>query len=230
MKTVSIASTSMPVSPTPSPPGVTSPSRRFVSGTRPPIGVKLSWNTFTDPFDEPVVAPAHVPEAEGPKRTSLPSMLPPGWVALTVCVTPTRFSCGLPCDSKPTATPIETVISKNIDPKITQPNRLLFTRTPSAYVAANGIMMRKNISIMFVKPFGLSNGCAEFVLKKPPPFVPSCLIAIWLAAGPPGIVCVPPATVVTVCRRVEVLDHALAHEHDARRRTRSGGGCAGSCG
>ena len=82
-------------------------------------------------------------------------------------------------------------------PKITQPNFLFFTMTPSAYVAANGIMMRNHISIMFVKPLGLSNGCAEFVLKKPPPFVPSCLIAIWLAAGPPGIVCVAPATVVT---------------------------------
>ena len=83
MNTVSTASTSMPVSPTPSPPGVTSPSRRFVSGTSPPIGVKLSWKAFTEPFDEPVVAPAHVPEAVGPKRTSLPSMLPPGWVAVT---------------------------------------------------------------------------------------------------------------------------------------------------
>ncbi len=26
-------------------------------------------------------------------------------------------------------------------------------------------------------------------MKKPPPFVPSCLIAIWLAAGPIGMVC-----------------------------------------
>ena len=32
-----------------------------------------------------------------------------------------------------------------------------------------------------------SNGWAELVLKKPPPFVPSCLMAIWLATGPPGI-------------------------------------------
>ena len=42
-----------------------------------------------------------------------------------------------------------------------------------------------------------SNGCAEFTLKNPPPFVPSCLIAIWLATGPPGIACVWPATVFT---------------------------------
>ena len=33
-----------------------------------------------------------------------------------------------------------------------------------------------------------SNGCAEFTLKNPPPFVPSCLIAIWDATGPRAIV------------------------------------------
>ena len=88
----------------------------------------------------------------------------------------------------------------------------------------------KNISIMFVKPFGFSNGCAEFVLKKPPPLVPSCLIASWLATGPPGIVCVPPATVVTCGRRVEVLDHALAREHDRDDERDRQRGSAASCG
>ncbi len=34
-----------------------------------------------------------------------------------------------------------------------------------------------------------SNGWAEFTLKKPPPFVPSCLIAIWEAAGPRASTC-----------------------------------------
>ena len=42
-----------------------------------------------------------------------------------------------------------------------------------------------------------SNGVAEFVLKKPPPFDPSCLIATWLATGPPGIACLAPVTVCT---------------------------------
>ena len=37
--------------------------------------------------------------------------------------------------------------------------------------------------------FGFSNGCAELTLKKPPPLVPSCLIAICDAAGPSGMVC-----------------------------------------
>ena len=43
-------------------------------------------------------------------------------------------------------------------------------------------------------PNGLppSNGCAEFTLKNPPPFVPSCLIAICEATGPRAIVCSNP--------------------------------------
>ena len=31
---------------------------------------------------------------------------------------------------------------------------------------------------------GFSSGCAELTPKKPPPLVPSCLMAIWLATGP----------------------------------------------
>ena len=30
-----------------------------------------------------------------------------------------------------------------------------------------------------VSALGFSNGCAELALKKPPPLVPSCLIASW---------------------------------------------------
>src|SRR4051794_40459778 len=49
-----------------------------------------------------------------------------------------------------------------------------------------------------VAAFGFSNGCAAFALKKPPPFVPSILMATWLATGPNAIVCSPPSTVVAV--------------------------------
>ena len=45
-----------------------------------------------------------------------------------------------------------------------------------------------------------SNGWAEFTLKNPPPLVPSCLMAIWLATGPPGICWVEPATVWAVVK------------------------------
>ena len=36
----------------------------------------------------------------------------------------------------------------------------------------------------WTKALGFSNGWAELALKKPPPLVPSCLIASWLATGP----------------------------------------------
>ena len=44
-----------------------------------------------------------------------------------------------------------------------------------------------HVSMKLVIAFGFSKGWAELALKKPPPFVPSCLIATWLAAGPPGM-------------------------------------------
>ena len=34
-----------------------------------------------------------------------------------------------------------------------------------------------------------SRGCAELTLKKPPPLVPSCLMAICDAAGPTAMTC-----------------------------------------
>ena len=59
---------------------------------------------------------------------------------------------------------------------------------------------------------GFSNGCEELVLKKPPPFVPSCLIATWDAAGPWAMVCALPSRVVAVVYVIEVLNHALRAE------------------
>ena len=44
-----------------------------------------------------------------------------------------------------------------------------------------------SISRKFESGVGFSNGCAELTLKKPPPFVPSCLMAICEAAGPSAI-------------------------------------------
>ena len=59
------------------PPGLTSPSIMWTSGTAPPSGVKLSWAELTAPVDVPVVEAANRPDVAVPKRTSLPSMLPP---------------------------------------------------------------------------------------------------------------------------------------------------------
>jgi hypothetical protein len=52
--------------------------------------------------DVPVVLAAHVPEAPMPKRTSLPSMLPPAWARVPPAAawsTPERATIGLPACS-----------------------------------------------------------------------------------------------------------------------------------
>ncbi len=55
----------------------------------------------------------------------------------------------------------------------------------------------KNISTKPENAVGFSNGKPELTLKKPPPLVPSCLIAICEAAGPSASVWLPPASVST---------------------------------
>jgi hypothetical protein len=44
--------------------------------------------------------------------------------------------------------------------------------------SANGMMTIAYVSRKLLNGVLFSNGCAEFVLKKPPPLVPSCLMAI----------------------------------------------------
>ena len=46
-----------------------------------------------------------------------------------------------------------------------------------------------SISKKLVNPVGFSNGWAELTLKKPPPLVPSFLIASCEATGPIAIFC-----------------------------------------
>ena len=48
---------------------------------------------------------------------------------------------------------------------------------PYMNTSAAGMISTASISTKFVKPVGFSNGCAELTLKKPPPLVPSSLIA-----------------------------------------------------
>ena len=53
--------------------------------------------------------------------------------------------------------------------------------------SAAGMISTVSISKKFVNAVGFSNGCAELVLKKPPPLVPSSLIASCEATGPIAI-------------------------------------------
>ena len=56
----------------------------------------------------------------------------------------------------------------------------------------------RKISKKSVKPFGLLSGWAELAFSVPPPFVPTCLIASWLAKGPPEMTCWAPSTVCAI--------------------------------
>ncbi len=66
---------------------------------------------------------------------------------------------------------------------------------PYANTSAAGITSTISISKKLVNAVGFSNGCAELVLKKPPPFVPSSLIASCEATGPIAIDWVRPVIV-----------------------------------
>ena len=60
-----------------------------------------------------------------------------------------------------------------------------------------GIAKMRSIERKFVSGFGFSSGWAAFAFMKPPPFVPSCLMASCEATGPIAITCVPPSSVAT---------------------------------
>ena len=64
--------------------------------------------------------------------------------------------------------------------------RVAAPSSPNVKQSAAGISRIASTSRKFESGVGFSNGCAELTLKKPPPFVPSCLIAICEAAGPSG--------------------------------------------
>ncbi len=53
-----------------------------------------------------------------------------------------------------------------------------------AKTSAAGMTRMASICRKLAIAVGFSNGCAPFTLKKPPPLVPSILMAAWLATAP----------------------------------------------
>ena len=80
--------------------------------------------------------------------------------------------------------------------KIAQPWRWSPTMRPKTLVSAALIEKISTISTKLVIAFGFSNGWAELALKKPPPLVPSILMASCEATGPWAIICLAPSSVV----------------------------------
>jgi hypothetical protein len=78
-----------------------------------------------------------------------------------------------------------------------QPCFLLPIITPKVRTKASGMRSIATISIREDAGVGFSNGWALLTLKAPPPSPDISLIGSHAATGPPGIVCVPPASVET---------------------------------
>ena len=71
------ASTRIPYSPVPTPPGETSPNSMCSNGIPPPSPLKLSCIELTAPVDVPVVLVANNEDPLMPNRCSLPSRFAP---------------------------------------------------------------------------------------------------------------------------------------------------------
>ena len=225
----------------------------------PPSGMNESCIELTEPFDADVVA-------DGPQRRvgDAEAQLPclpccrRHCVALATWSAPSCVSTGLPALRAHTwrsaaATKIDVIAASSA-----QPCRVSPTISRTCSKAPPGISRIASNSRKLDSGVGFSNGCAELTLKKPPPLVPSCLIAICEAAGPSGIVCsVAVAFSVTglpflVLQRlpiravlgivvshwldqrhgrvlVEGLYDALAHQHDAPGSATAAAGCRASC-
>ena len=165
-------------------------------GTMPPIGVKLSWEASTDPVLVPVVAVLYWADWIGPKRTSLPSMLPPDCVPLETWLTSVALYAGLPacsCWAVRAAPPMRMMA---MAAKRAKPCLRLPTHLPKVIASPKGRQRQRTISSALVRPVGFSKGWAELALKKPPPLVPRSLIASMAATGPWASVWPTPERVV----------------------------------
>src|SRR5882724_10633286 len=78
--------------------------------------------------------------------------------------------------------------STPITARIAQPWRWLPTMRPNTLVSAAPSAKIEIICTKFDSAVGFSNGCAALALKKPPPLVPSILMATCEATGPTAMV------------------------------------------
>ena len=152
--------------------------------------MKESCIALTEPFEAAVVAVAQSAELAMPKRTSLPSMLPPG------CSEEARLIQRESGEHR-----VAALLRPGADVRAGPRKRRSSRPGPPSPVACRRPCGRTcsrarrrsagstAVSRKLESGVGFSNGCAELTLKKPPPLVPSCLMAICEAAGPTARVC-----------------------------------------
>jgi hypothetical protein len=179
----------MPYRPEPTPPKMTSPSCISHIGTRPPSGREGVVHALTEPLEAAVVAVAHRAELTMPKRASLPSMLPPACNS-EACRGPGPSARTAGCrlvrrrarHSRPTNM---SVMAARMAPALAHVTH----QAAEGETSAAGISRIASSWAKLVSGVGFSSGCAELTLKKPPPLVPSCLMASCDATGPTAMVC-----------------------------------------
>ena len=158
----------------------------------PARGDRLSWAQLVAPQEVTVVTTEKSDEAVLPIRISFPSREWRVW-------SKGFHECSPQSDAASTAQKMSSIAAKSTLPCLGAPIIL-----PNAKARPPGMSRMTSVSRKFVSGVGFSNGCALLALKKPPPFVPICLIAICDAAGPRGMTWRLPSSsaVVTAPERV----------------------------
>ena len=174
----------------PTPPGATSPSRIIVIAAPPATAVRESCEEFTAPVEVAVVEIEKIEASCTLLRISLPSRF-------GACTMPAAVSAGVVRVSAVSEIAYPAPSRISMAPRIARPSFMRPSMRPYRNGNENGISNSTAMCRKSVNGVPDSNGCAELALKKPPPLVPSCLIATWLAAGPRVIVCAAPSSVVT---------------------------------
>ena len=159
---------------------------------------------------------AKSPDAAGPKRISLPSMLPPDCVAVACWLTPRgvelrvavrldhhRDRAGRDPEDRPS-------------PRARRsPASCRFAIFPNVHASENGMTSSRKISSEVRERVRVLERVRRVRVVEPAAVGAELLDRFLARHGPAGIVCVVPSTVFTVSVAVEVLHHALADEERA---------------
>ena len=171
---------------------------------------------LTAPQDRPVVTAAQRADSASPKRTSLPSMLPSAGSMPAAC------SIGLPAASAAVgdrnARHEQDAHHRRPAPSPAGCRRPCGRRRRRAPTGITRIARPGRSSRA---PSGSRRDGRSSTLKKPPPLVPSCLIATWLATGPSAMVCSAPSSVVAsteACRSAACPSATSRTRDDDRQR------------
>ncbi len=182
---------------------------------------------LTEPLDVAAVTAAQVADAPMPKRVSLPSMLPPGCAPAPVRDRVDVRPGGRLLRHAPRLEGVDRGHHGHEDDHHHREDRPALSgvahHLAEGVGEAAGMRRMASSSTKLENGVGFSNGCDELALKKPPPLVPSCLMATCEAAGPTTGLWRGDGRAVRVGRRlqeggllgvVEGLHHALRHEDD----------------